>query len=72
MDIAYFGQNRRVPTTLVSMNEYSLKIGILDSKIIFKLHMLCADFIFLIYFLLIFSLLVMLMFLMLEGRMDCF
>ena len=40
------------------MNEYNLKIGILDSKIIFKLHMLCADFIFLIYFLLIFSLLV--------------
>lgn len=71
MDIAYFGQNRRIPTTLVSM-EYSLKIGILNSKVNFKLHMLCADFMFLIYFLLIFSLLVILMFLMLEGRVESF
>lgn len=73
IEIAQFGQNRRVSTTLAGINEckHNLKFRIFDSKIIFKLHMPCADFMLVIYFLLICSLPLNLMFLMPEGGMEC-
>lgn len=58
-----------MPTTLATVSEHkdNLKIGIFNSKVIFKL---CADFMLAMYFLLVFSLLIM--FLMLEDRRNAY
>lgn len=58
-----------MPTTLATVSEHkdNLKIGIFNSKVIFKL---CADFMLAVYFLLVFSLLIM--FLMLEDRRNAY